>query len=210
MPLPLPDQAPRPQTRTVARFLFGVAGAALLIAFLAGCSHWPSGETELSGPELQARQERCKLAKKQCQQRQETREQDCAADYRLVKSDYDQCVKDKTCKCRAPIACLGADLGICDQQFESCMAECGRRISQEPTAETDPANPEVTTTPEIDQVPPSLKAEVGATVPNFDQSHSAPKADQAPSTPKTKDATAPKPGLTPTAPGTSTGKNPAN
>lgn len=199
MPLPLPDHAPRPQIRTVTRFILGVVGAAFLIALLAGCSHLQRGKPESSGPEFQARQERCKLAKKQCQLRQETREQDCTADYALVKSDYDQCVKNNTCKCRAPIGCLGADMGICDQQFESCMAECGRSLSQEPTAETDPTTPEVPNTPVIDQVPPSLKAEVGATVPNFDQSHSAPKAGQAPSTPKAKDATAPK---------TSTGKNP--
>lgn len=209
MPSSSPAHTPRPQARRAARFSLGTIGAVFLVAFLAGCSHWPSGKTESGDQAAQVRLERCKLAKKQCQQRQETREQDCAADYKLVKSDYDQCSKKGTCQCRAPIACLGADLGICDRQFESCMSECGRRNSQDQTAESDPVTPEATTNPVIDQVPAAIKSGELTTGTRGAQSPTAPKTEPTPAAPKTRDAGTPQPGQAPSTTRPNPGKGPA-
>jgi hypothetical protein len=194
----------------VASVLSGIFGSVFLVLFLTSCSHWPFGQTEWRGTDAQARQERCNLYKKQCQQRQETREQACARDFKLVKSDYDQCVKEGACQCRAPIACLGANMGICDRQFASCMNDCGRRDNQGQTIASDSADPADTTDTVIDQVPATAKPGELTTATQSTRSPSASKTEQVPTSPKALDTGTPKPSQAPTTTRPNKGKGPAN
>ena len=172
MPLP-PTTAPYQQGRPLAWVGAGIMGAVALIALLAGCSHGYSEKPPIgpTGPDVQTCRDRCDLQKTQCQQRQQTREQGCAAHYTSDMSDYDLCVKSGAPNCRAPYSCLGADLGICQQEYTPCVTACARPTERRlgPVA----ATPQ----PPATETPPTPEADKAPAVP--------PKVDKAPSpTPK--------------------------
>jgi hypothetical protein len=135
----LPDdfkETPMPLT-TVARdatALPFVATLALLATLLvsAGCSQGLNRKdlVQPTSPEGQACLQRCELPKSQCRQRQQARENECGQIYAVAKSEYVSCVKSGTAKCRAPYTCLGADLSICDQEYDACFADCGNQIER--------------------------------------------------------------------------------
>ena len=103
-----------------------------MLALLVGCSQ-ALHETEMiapAQPEGQSCLGRCDLLKTQCRQRQETRERACAEWYAAAQKDYDLCRTGKAGDCRAPTSCLGADFGICDQEYEGCFTACGGRVER--------------------------------------------------------------------------------
>ena len=188
MPLPQTALAPHRQARPLALAVALKMGAITLIALLVGCGHWPF-EQQSPGPARPASKDcraRCDLQKTQCQQRQQTREQGCAQHYTSAKADYSLCRKAGNDNCRAPYTCLGADLGICQQEFEPCLSACSARGPQSlyvgtgtPTAAPAPP-PEIAITP----APPPMLAPIPT--PKVEKTPApAPKANQPPpATPK--------------------------
>lgn len=112
--------------------------AVLLI--LAGCSQGLSRKDPVqpTGPEGKVCLQRCELPKTQCRQRQEAREKECGEIYAVARAEYDSCVKSGTANCRAPYTCLGADLSICDQEHDDCVAACIDQMARRlPAAATE-------------------------------------------------------------------------
>ena len=111
-----------------------VATLALLATLLvsAGCSQglYRKDLVQPGSPEGKACLQRCELPKSQCRQRQQARETECGQIYAVAKAEYASCVKSGTAKCRAPYTCLGADLSICDQEYDDCFAACGGQIER--------------------------------------------------------------------------------
>ena len=124
MPLPHTARAIYRQARLL--------GVVAMLGLLVGCSQGLR-ETQLIGPaqpESQSCLGRCDLLKTQCRQRQETRERACAEWVAAAQHDYDLCRTGKAGHCRAPTSCLGADFGICDQEYEGCFTSCGGRVER--------------------------------------------------------------------------------
>jgi hypothetical protein len=135
--MPLPRRVPTPPARLL--------GVLAILTLLTGCSHGLY-ETRMIAPASSDGQPclgRCDLAKTQCIQRQETRERACAQWYTEAKQEYDTCSAGgrAAARCRAPVACLGADLGICDQEYEGCFTACGGQVERRlrPWPGTQPA-----------------------------------------------------------------------
>lgn len=125
-------------TARATRHLARLTGVIAMLLLVTGCSRGlyttrlvapaqPPGQSE--GPTCLAH---CDLLKTQCRQRQETRERACGDWYAAARKDYDLC-RGGTAKggCRAPDTCLGADMGICDQQYEGCFTACGGRVERQ-------------------------------------------------------------------------------
>ncbi len=113
-----------------------LAATLLLLAILlgsAGCTLGPAKPEPVSptSPEGKACLQRCELPKTQCQQRQEARETECGAIYATARADYDLCIKSGSARCKAPYTCLGADLSICDQQYDDCFSDCAGRAERQ-------------------------------------------------------------------------------
>jgi hypothetical protein len=134
----LPDdfmEIPMPLTTAARAAALPFAATLALLAILllsTGCSQglYRKDLVQPTSPEGKACLQHCELPKAQCRQRQEAREKECAGIYAVAKADYESCVKSGTAKCRAPYTCLGADLGICDQEYDDCFAACGGRVER--------------------------------------------------------------------------------
>jgi len=169
MPLPQTTQPPHQRVRSSAG-IGGVLGLVALLALLAGCSlgrdspqpHIPTGQ---AGQTCSAR---CDLQKTQCQQRQQVREQGCNQHYTSALADYALCVKERARNCRAPYTCLGADLEICERQYQPCLTTCTERSERQanPGGAATPAA-ETVTTPALD--PPTPPAPKTAPTPRVDR-----------------------------------------
>jgi hypothetical protein len=121
---------------TAARAAASPIGATLLLlATLLGSVGCTQGlfhryAIDPASPEGKTCVQKCELPKAQCRSRQESREKECGQIYAIAKSEFDLCVKSGAARCKAPYTCLGADLSICDQQYDDCFAACGGRIEQ--------------------------------------------------------------------------------
>jgi hypothetical protein len=122
------------------------AARAASLAFLAvllmsaGCSQGLSrtDPVQPASPQDKACLQRCELPRTQCRQRQEAREKECGEIYALARAEYDSCVKSGTARCKAPYTCLGADLSICDQEYDDCFAACRDQMARRtPAAATE-------------------------------------------------------------------------
>ncbi len=102
----------------------------LLVAAGCGQGLYQRDLVRPTSPEGKACLQRCELPKTQCRQRQEAREKECGAIYAIAKADYESCVKSGAATCRAPYTCLGADLSICEQEYDDCFAACGGRVER--------------------------------------------------------------------------------
>ncbi len=190
MPLPQTAQAPHPQARPRAWAIPVKMGAITLIALLVGCGHWPF-EKQSSSPAQPASQDcraHCDLQKTQCQQRQQTREQGCAQHYTSDKVNYDLCVKAGNHNCRAPYTCLGADLGICQQEYEPCLSACSAYREPPTHSGTDAAAAQPAPPPEIaiNPAPPPMLEQTPPATPKVEKIPApAPKVNKTPAvTPK--------------------------
>ncbi len=130
MPLPhrTPDHrcTPRPirrPDRLAVLFLAALGGGGLAI----GCTTdvFRTTTTRPVAPPAESCVARCNLQKSQCQARQETREKGCQDNLARGKADYEQCRTAAIRQCLPPVTCLGADMSICDRQYEPCIADCG-------------------------------------------------------------------------------------
>lgn len=73
---------------------------------------------------------KCDLIRSQCEGRQAGREQECGERYAVSKSHYDLCAQTDAKDCKDPDPCPGADMGICQTQYEECFTECGGRVER--------------------------------------------------------------------------------
>jgi hypothetical protein len=121
---------------TAARAAASPIGATLLLLTTllgsAGCTQglFHRYAIDPASPEGKTCVQKCELPKAQCRSRQEAREKECGQIYAIAKSEFDLCVKSGAARCKAPYTCLGADLSICDQQYDDCFAACGGRIER--------------------------------------------------------------------------------
>ncbi|HYN79836.1 MAG TPA: hypothetical protein VES73_18800 [Lamprocystis sp. (in: g-proteobacteria)] len=124
MPLPHTARTSYRQARLLPVFA--------MLALLVGCTQ-DLHKTEMIAPgqpDSATCLGRCDLLKTQCRQRQETRERACADWYAAAEQDYRQCRTSRAATCRTPTRCLGADLSICDQEYEGCFTACGGRVER--------------------------------------------------------------------------------
>jgi hypothetical protein len=152
--MPSPYLAPSPLIQV--RLL----GVLAMIALMLGCSQGLV-ERRLVAPAQAPSQvrtclDRCELVKTQCHQRQENRERACGEWYSEGERQYNQCREDGHTRCLAPTACLGADLGICDQEYETCFTGCGGQVetrlriwpgTEIPAAASSPGTASITAPP---------------------------------------------------------------
>jgi hypothetical protein len=121
-----------PQTVRAVYLKARLIGSVALLALVVGCSQglYEKRLIEPDASQGQSCRNRCELLKTQCRQRQETRERACQDWYNQAKEDYDLCRNGGAGKCRSPQTCLGADMSICDRQYENCFITCGGRIEK--------------------------------------------------------------------------------
>lgn len=131
--------------RPIAAALLPIASLIAALIALGGCSQGLYQRESVPPAGAQAKEclGRCDLIKTQCRQRQEARETECGAIYAVAKSEYDLCVQGGAGRCRAPYTCLGADMGICDREYDDCFTLCGGRIERriQPFAPSRPGAP---------------------------------------------------------------------
>lgn len=123
---------------------------ALTVGLLGGCAGGLHEQQLIQpqGPSSQACLARCDRLKEECEARQNLREQDCGERVAAATADYERCVGSGSAPCSRPESCLGADMSICERQYEECFVACGGRVERqlrprpwEPPAKTQPAPP---------------------------------------------------------------------
>lgn len=118
--------------RASTRIGFFALLAVLLTALLGGCAEqlYDRQLVQPTGADGKECVANCELPKEQCRQRQIAREDECNRYYTPAKADYDLCVRNGASNCTAPDTCLGADMDICDQQYDDCFQACGGRVEK--------------------------------------------------------------------------------
>ncbi|MTW22975.1 hypothetical protein [Allochromatium palmeri] len=66
----------------------------------------------------------CDIAKTQCEERQQLREQLCQEQAARLQNDTTPCNTTTNPLCPQPTACLGEDMGLCRVQHEECLTRC--------------------------------------------------------------------------------------
>lgn len=191
-PVPPPD---RVRARRLARLTIGLWAAVVFAGLAAGCTPglFATPTPRPSAPPAESCVARCGLQKSQCQARQETREQGCKENFARGQADYDLCrAARQSRKCLPPVTCLGADMRICDRQFEPCIADCGGPRNR-PSAVADSD----TTAPELVADAAAVAAGAGTAAPAGTVQTSLPRTTNADA------AAAAAPGTTAPAPATS-------
>ncbi|MFD2110487.1 hypothetical protein [Thiorhodococcus fuscus] len=119
--------------------------AALTLIAITGCQSQPSTPTVKNA--ASACMERCELAQSQCAARQELREQECQTHVLspTVTSD-NACQGTAYGRCLEPVDCLGADMGICETQYQECARTCEFAPKPEDQDSTEPATTDTTAT----------------------------------------------------------------
>jgi hypothetical protein len=67
---------------------------------------------------------RCERAQTHCEQRQQLRESECQQHFNPTNASHATCTAAQRPDCLQPVACLGADLGICKTQQHDCLNAC--------------------------------------------------------------------------------------
>lgn len=106
--------------------------AVLAFGLLGGCAGGLHEQKLIQpeGPSSHACLARCDRLKDECEARQNLREDECAARLAAAKSDYELCVAGGSPRCRQPESCLGADMSICERQYDECFTACGGRVEK--------------------------------------------------------------------------------
>ncbi|MBV5307857.1 hypothetical protein [Chromatium okenii] len=71
---------------------------------------------------------RCDAMRPHCEQRQHLRETECEQHFKSTNASHTACVTDHRGHCLQPVACLGADLGLCNTQHQECLDACRHSI----------------------------------------------------------------------------------
>ncbi|MGE5154576.1 MAG: hypothetical protein ACM3ST_11220 [Bdellovibrio bacteriovorus] len=110
-----------------------LAAVSLAAAFISGCADrlYEQKLIQPEGPSGQACLDRCARFKDECQARQTLREQECAARVAAAKTDFELCKSSGSRPCSPPESCLGADMSICQRQYEDCFSACGGRVERQ-------------------------------------------------------------------------------
>ncbi|EXJ16790.1 hypothetical protein [Imhoffiella purpurea] len=134
-------------TRLSTRHLIPLAGA-ILCGSLAGCQLLPSkADAAKAAPDLDPDCiERCELARVQCEQRQELREQECQAHIESLTPATEDCERNSYGRCLDPVPCLGAEMHICKVQHDQCVRTCAPEEAEKPALKVidkvgDPESP---------------------------------------------------------------------
>ena len=125
------------------------AAAILAVGLLTGCADrlYEQRLIEPEGTGSQSCLERCTRLQEECEARQTVREQECAERVAVSESDRASCAGSGSDPCTPPESCLGADMSICQRQYEECFSDCGGRVERQlrprpwetPTPTTSPA-----------------------------------------------------------------------
>ncbi len=107
--------------------------ALLAVGLLGGCTDSLHEQRLIQpeGPSSQACLERCNRFKGECEARQNLREQECGERVAAAKADHELCVSGGSAPCSQPESCLGADMSICQRQYEECFTACGGRVERQ-------------------------------------------------------------------------------
>ncbi|MBK1694496.1 hypothetical protein CKO09_07045 [Chromatium weissei] len=76
---------------------------------------------------------RCDAMRTHCEQRQNLRENECKQHFKPASVAHTTCVTNQRGHCLQPVACLGADLGLCKTQHEECLQVCRPSNATPPT-----------------------------------------------------------------------------
>lgn len=108
--------------------LYWLPVALLSVALLAGCESNPFLQADPRPvPPVEpgsACVSNCELAKTQCDQRQQLREQLCQEYAAQLKGEQRDCRGGNGPLCVQPIECLGVDTSLCITRHEECLMEC--------------------------------------------------------------------------------------
>lgn len=181
--IPRPDRPlARASTPHRARHLIGAAAGAVLCILAGGCTTgwFATKAARPSAPPAESCVARCELQRSQCQGRQATREKSCEENYARGKADHELCLTARTRRCLPPTPCLGADMRICDRQYDPCITDCGGPRALLPDAPPEDAQAEPVPVANVplrsaDSAPavPAASAET-ATAPKPGQDQAAP------------------------------------
>jgi len=132
----------RPERSTIQGFSIIALTTALLL--LAGCQFNPLKPKSDDAPATSAAPEsacaaNCDMARTQCEERQQLREQLCQEQTTRLQNDTTPCNTTTNPLCPKPTACLGADMGLCGVQHAECLTRCANTPT--PTSAKDRAEP---------------------------------------------------------------------
>jgi len=116
--------------------------AALALIAITGCQSQPSTPTvkDVASDCI----ERCELAQNQCEARQNLREQECETHVLSPAVTSDACQGTSYGRCLEPVTCLGADMGICETQYNECARTCEFAPKPESQESVEPATTDTT------------------------------------------------------------------
>lgn len=127
-----------PMTQIPKRIQIPILSALLLAVALGGCvASIPGLDGQRASPEVtpSACLEACALAKAQCEQRQQLREIECVKQQQQLRANYEDCLASGSAVCLRPDRCIGADLRLCEHQWQQCRERCKVRARFAPEAE---------------------------------------------------------------------------
>ena len=104
----------------------------LAVGLMTGCADrlYEQRLIEPEGTGSQSCLERCTRLQEECEARQTVREQECAERVAVSEGDRASCAGSGSDPCTPPESCLGADMSICQRQYEECFSDCGGRVER--------------------------------------------------------------------------------
>jgi len=126
--------------------------ALMAVGLIAGCADrlYEQRLIEPEGAKSQSCLQRCARLQDECEARQTLREQECAERLAVAKADDEACSSGGPEPCTEPDSCLGADMSICQRQYEECFTDCGGRVERKlrPRPWEAPSQPQTTSSVE--------------------------------------------------------------
>lgn len=106
--------------------------AILAVGFIASCADrlYEQRLIQPEGTSGQSCLDRCARFQEECEARQTVREQECAERVAASEGDRGSCADKGSGPCPPPESCLGADMSICQRQYEECFSDCGGRVER--------------------------------------------------------------------------------
>jgi hypothetical protein len=106
--------------------------AILAVGVIAGCADrlYEQRLIQPEGTTSQSCLDRCARLQEECEARQTVREQECGERAAASEGDKASCSGGGSGPCPPPESCLGADMSICQRQYEECFSDCGGRVER--------------------------------------------------------------------------------